>query len=476
MNEIFEKFKNLKVLVIGDVILDKYYNTNVSRISPEAPVPVAKFEYENLTLGGSANVALNLSSLGVQTSVIGKIGIDKDGQEIQRLFEENNIDFNPIFVTTQTISKIRIVSKSNQLLRLDFEEVEKYKSEEFNIIKTEINRLIDDIDIMIVSDYQKGVVDEDLIEYLSKSNKYISIDTKPGSFKEFNNFSLIKPNFNEAVGIAKSFGNFENFSNSNKDVEKLGKYLKEKLNCNFLITRSEMGASYIGDKTYHSSIENNEVIDVTGAGDTCISIFSCLDYLDVEKEKALEIMNAAAKIAVSKFGTYAPSINEIKNILMVEEFENVLTQDKLEIVVSKLKQEGKKIVFTNGCFDLLHKGHVSYLNKAKENGDILIVGLNSDSSVKKLKGESRPIIDESSRAFVLSNLKCVDYVVIFEEDNPIEIIKKIKPEFHVKGGDYDPEKMIETSTVRKFGGEVRIVKFDLSVSTSKIVKNIKKNG
>jgi len=482
MEKIFDKFKNIKVLVIGDIILDKYYYSDVQRISPEAPVPIAKYSDEKSVLGGAGNVALNLSKLGVQTSIIGKIGDDENAKIISNLFSENNINFIPIQVKSPTITKIRIVSKFHQLLRLDFENSDFYFNSSNSIFLEKLEKVINTFDIIIVSDYQKGVINSDLINYLSrindnkinkKNNKYIAIDTKPGSFKNFKGFSLVKPNFNEAVGIAKYLGFNKNLKNINSDVEELGIFLKEKLNSNVLITRSENGASFIGNNNiYHSNIKKSEIIDVTGAGDTCISIFSILDYLNIEKGIALNIMNLAAKIAVSKFGTYAPSIAEIKNEFFLDEFKNIIEYENIEKIVGKLKRENKKIVFTNGCFDLLHRGHIDYLNKAKNLGDVLIVGLNSDSSVKKLKGEKRPIIDEESRAFVLSNLKSVDYVVIFDDLTPINLIKKIKPDIHVKGGDYTKESLPETPIIESFGGKVKIIKADLTHSTSNIIKKI----
>ena len=313
---------------------------------------------------------------------------------------------------------------------------------------------------------------------MKKLKKYISIDAKPGIFSDFSGFSLVKPNFSEAVNFAKFLGNTKKFNNTDEDVEELISFLKKRLNSNILITRSEKGASFIenDNKILHSKTKVNEVNDVTGAGDTCISIFSCLNYLKYDSKKSLELMNIASKIVVSKFGTYAPNIEEIKNEFTKKEDWNIITSEKrLKEIVEEIKKEKKKIVFTNGCFDLLHKGHVSFLKKAKQLGDILIVGINSDESVKKLKGKDRPIIDEESRAFVLSNLKSVDYVVIFDELNPIKLIEKIKPKIHTKGSDYkSKENLIETKTVEKNGGKVVLLELEKDISTSNIIGKIRK--
>ncbi len=470
MYEIFEKIKDLRVLVIGDIILDKYYYTSVERISPEAPIPIAKFQKEKVILGGAANVAKNLVKLGCKTTLVGQVGKDKEAKIVKKLLNEDSIYFKEIIALENTISKTRIVSGSNQLIRLDYEET---KDIDFKKISSLIEKIINNFDLIIISDYKKGLITKDLIKYLKGIDKYISIDTKPGSFEDFENFSLIKPNFKEAVGIAEKLGSKETYNNNNDDVELLGKFLKTKLKANILITRSKSGASYIGNIIYHSKTEVSEIVDVTGAGDTCLSIFSVLDYLEIKKDTALKIMNVAAKITVSHLGTYSPSSEEIKKELFKEDISNIIGYENISILIENLKKDKKKIVFTNGCFDLLHRGHISLLKEAKSKGDILIVGINSDESVRKLKGNSRPIIDEESRAYVLSNLQVVDYVVIFNQLDPRKIIEIIKPDIHVKGGDYKKEELIETSTVEKFGGRVEIIKLSEGYSTTNIEKKIK---
>jgi D-beta-D-heptose 7-phosphate kinase/D-beta-D-heptose 1-phosphate adenosyltransferase len=474
MEDIFEKFKDLKVLVVGDVMLDKYYFTDVERISPEGPVPVAKYKYEKLTLGGGANVALNFANLGVEIKLIGKISIDEEGSKLQSLLKESNIEFIPILSKDKTITKTRIISGSNQLLRLDFEEKSKNTVEIEEIIKKEIKKAVEGVDIIIISDYNKGFINDNIVEYISSFNKYIAVDSKPGNLKKIHKINLLKPNFKEAKEFAKFLGDNENYSNTDLDVEELGTFLKEKLNTNILITRSGAGVSYFEDNLIlHEKIQKSEVFDVTGAGDTSIAIFSLLNYLEYDRGKSLKIMNAAAKITVSHLGIYAPKVFEIKEVLEEKSSTIITSQEKLLHIIDKLKSEKKRIVFTNGCFDLIHKGHIETLNKAKSFGDILILGLNSDSSVKRLKGEARPIIDENSRAYLTSHLKPVDYVVIFDEDTPIELIKLIKPNVHVKGGDYNKDKIPETKIVEENGGRVEIINFVDNFSTTNIIGKIK---
>ena len=477
MDDLIGRIKDLNILVIGDVILDKYYFTKVNRISPEAPVPVARFDSEKLVLGGAGNVAVNLKELGVNNvSIIGVIGADSDGKKIREEFKLNKINFLPIFSGEDTITKTRIISQGKQLLRLDFEKEPFYSKEKNNSIISEIKLIINSVDIVIVSDYVKGVLSKEILDYLKLTNKFLVADTKSKDILYYKNFNLITPNFLETYNVAKSLGYKEYIINENESIEKVGLFIKEKLNSNILITRSEMGVSFISKDINHANIENSQVYDVTGAGDTCISIFSVLNYLNYDIKKSLDLMNVAAKITVSKVGNYAPSFDEIKKEYLKEEFEYVLTKEKLLPIINNLKNNNKKIVFTNGCFDILHKGHISYLKNAKKQGDILIVGLNSDSSIKKLKGEERPIIDENSRSFVLSNLKSVDYVVIFDEDTPCELISYLKPDIHIKGGDYKKEDLPETKIVENYGGEVRILKYIENFSTSNIINKIKNDN
>ena len=472
MDNLKEKIKNLNVLIIGDIILDKYYFTDVEKISPEAPIPIAKFNSERLALGGAANVAINCSKLGAKTYIIGQIGSDEEGQTIKKLFTQEKITFFPIITKEKTITKTRILSRSAQLLRLDFEKNVQISYKE--IIKT-VNKISNKIDLILISDYRKGMISVELLKAFKSKKKYISLDTKPGVFKDLKGVALLKPNFKEAAIMAKELGFKSNISNIDSNVESIGKYLKKKLKTNLLITRSEKGATYIGKSIIHNKTINSEITDVTGAGDTCMAIFSILDYLNLNKKDALEIMNAAAKITVSHLGTYSPTIDEIKNELYKEDLKNIIQFNNINSLVNQLKLEKKKIVFTNGCFDILHKGHIDLLNKAKKLGDILIVGVNSDASIRRLKGNSRPIIDEASRAFMLSNLKSVDYVVIFEQDTPIELIKQIKPHIHVKGGDYIIDKMPETKVIKSYGGKVILIDLKYTSSTTKIVNKIK-NG
>jgi D-beta-D-heptose 7-phosphate kinase/D-beta-D-heptose 1-phosphate adenosyltransferase len=477
MDELENKIKKLNVLVVGDIILDKYYYTDVTRISPEAPVPIAKFKSETNILGGAGNVTLNLKKLGVENVYsVGIIGVDNSGKQIQEMFRIEEINFMPIFSYDDTITKTRIISDGKQLLRLDFEKDFNSYADLSKKIISEISLIISKIDIVIVSDYVKGCIRKEVLDYLKTTGIFLVADTKSTDIENFSDFNLITPNFTELSKIAEKLGFDGQIENTNLCIESVGGFVKNKLNSTLLITRSEMGVSLVDSDLNHCNIEKAKVFDVTGAGDTCASIFSCLYFLGHDKKSSLELMNAAARLTVSNVGNYAPTFYEIKDEFLKEEFDYLLTRDAAIKKMTELKSEGKKIVFTNGCFDILHKGHISYLTEAKAQGDVLIVVLISDASVRSLKGETRPIIDENSRSFVMSNLKDVDFVVIFDEQTPCEIIDALRPDIHVKGGDYKKGDMPETKIVEAYGGEVRILKFIDNNSTSKIIEKIRKYG
>lgn len=475
--ENLEKLSNrLKVLVVGDLILDKYLFTDVNRVSPEAPVPVARFSHEKSYVGGAGNVAYNVSKYVDEVYFIGQKGNDLEGDKLTDIFDEKNIIFSPVIIDENTITKTRIISRNSQLIRLDFE---KSNLEiESNLVISKIKYLIDKVDLVIVSDYNKGLISKGVLDYLRKVNKYVSLDVKPGRFESFENISLVKPNFSEAVSLAKQKNSKLSFENTDKNVEELGYFLSKEYKANFLITRSENGASYIGEEIVHNKIEISELRDVTGAGDTCISLFSLCDYLNLDLSKSLLLMNLAAKISIRHIGTYSPSFMELKNEIEKEEFDNIISKEKIGDILPSLRAKNKRIVFTNGCFDLIHKGHVDYLNKAKKTGDILIVGINSDESIKRLKGSSRPIIDEDSRAFVLSNLKSVDYVIVFDEGTPENLLEIIKPDYLVKGGDYELSEVVGKSYVESYGGCVKTIPVSKKDehSTSTIIDKIKDLG
>ncbi|MEM4259830.1 MAG: D-glycero-beta-D-manno-heptose-7-phosphate kinase [Candidatus Woesearchaeota archaeon] len=476
--EILNKFQNINIMVVGDIMLDKYIFGSVERISPEAPVPILKVNSEKYMLGAAANVANNIISLGGKAFLVGVIGNDEPGTIFLNELKNRNIASSGIILSSkiQTTQKVRVISKNNQLIRLDYEETE--NNEETALIKI-IQENIINFDLIIISDYAKGVITKNLIkttiELSKKYNKKIIVDTKPSHKEFFKDIYLIKLNQKETEGISqiKLF--------NEESVSIAARYIKEYLNCHVLITRGEKGMSLL-DKKNPGQIINiptqaKEVYDVSGAGDTTMAAIGLCIAAGANLVESVEIANYAAGIVVGKFGTSIVSLSELK-MRFEEQNKKIVSREKIIKILKYYKSMNKKIVFTNGCFDILHTGHVRLLQKAKSFGDILVVGLNTDESIKKIKGPERPIINQEDRAEILSSLDCVDYIVFFDENNPCEIISEIKPDIHVKGGDYNPndyKNMPEAKIVHEYGGEVKIINLVDGKSTTNIINKIKTN-
>lgn len=476
--DILQKLALKKILVIGDIMLDQYYYGTINRISPEAPVPVVKVEDTKGVLGGAANVANNLSKLGCRTYLIGTVGQDSSKNKIYELLEEQAINYNGIFVTEKpTITKIRVVGINQQVVRIDFEDNSETDDNIAYKIKNYLISLINEekIDAVIVSDYNKGMVTEELCQFIinncTKNKIPVIIDPKGTNWNKYNGADLVTPNIKEISDIFN-----EKILNNDDQIIKFGRQAKLEYNIkNLLITRSEKGMTLLtGDYIKHFPTVAQEVFDVSGAGDTVAAILTAMISLNVDYVEAVNISNIAAGIAVGHKGTYAVSIEEL--LSKIDNNSNYYSNKKLisfseiEILSSNLKKQKKEIVFTNGCFDILHVGHVTYLEKAKQLGDILIIGLNSDNSVKKLKGDSRPINSEIDRAKLLGALAFVDYIVIFDEDTPKNLIEKINPDYLVKGADYQLDQVIG----REYAKEVVLIDFEKGYSTTNIINKIKR--
>ncbi|VVB82631.1 FAD synthase [uncultured archaeon] len=451
---LLDNFSNAKIVVIGDVMLDKYIFGNVSRISPEAPVPIITVNEETYRLGGAANVAANISSLGGNVSLFGFVGNDENSKILSSLARETGIKYF-FDANHKTTVKERIIGREQQMIRLDREDnSQKYfPSRMLESLKRESL----DSDVIIVSDYAKGCVTEDLIKVLKSFNKKIIVDPKPQNTFLYSNSFLITPNEKEALEMS-----------SKKDVYSAGKYLKDNLNCNVLVTRGEKGMILFSDTQIEIPTVAKEIYDVTGAGDTAIATLSLALSCGSSLEEAVILANHSAGISVGKLGTSAVSIDELRKEFFQEEKNKILDYSALSEKLEQYHFQNKKICFTNGCFDILHPGHISYLNQAKKMGDVLIVGLNSDDSIKKLKGESRPINNQRDRATMLSALESVDVVTVFAEETPYELIRKIRPDVLVKGGDYSPEQIVG----REFAKETKIIPFLPGYSTTKIISKL----
>ena len=463
-----------RVTVVGDVMLDRYWYGNSSRISPEAPVPVVKVERYESRAGGAANVAINLASLGITSDIIGIIGKDESGELLKGLLKQQDIE--PRFIESPdlpTITKLRILSRHQQLLRVDFEEG--YSSVDQGHLLQTLRQSLRDTKVVICSDYGKGALSSvsTMIKECRMQNIPVLIDPKGSDFTKYRHATLLTPNMSEFETVVGPV-------HSNTELEEKGFNLIKELELDaLLITRSEDGMSLLvpGAKPLHIPTYAREVYDVTGAGDTVIATLAACLASGTDLPTACMIANRAAGIVVGKLGTSSVTPSELAEEIISHsdmlKHSGVMTEAELLHEVALLKEQGKRIVMTNGCFDILHRGHVEYLEQAKLLGDVLIVAVNSDESVARLKGPTRPIVPLENRMAVLAALSSVDMVVPFSEDTPQRLIAAVLPDVLVKGGDYQVEQIAGHKEVLAHGGKVKILNFTDNCSTSNIVAKIK---
>jgi len=466
-------FTKARILVAGDLMLDRYWHGTTSRISPEAPVPVVGISDVEERAGGAGNVALNITALGGQSRLLSLTGNDEPASVLKSLLEKNNIDCH--FVTVEgssTVTKLRIISRQQQLIRLDFEDG--FVNSDSRAIEEAFSQQLDQIDVVILSDYGKGTLDDvnRLILMAREKGQPVLVDPKGTDFNRYRNASVITPNLSEFEAVC---GPCEDEAMLvEKGMEALAEYDLTAL----LITRGEHGMTLLhrDAEPFHLPTHAREVFDVTGAGDTVIATLAAglaagLDYPD-----ATRLANHAAGVVVGKLGTATVSVRELQAAMLSHEplRRGVITESELEHVLEKAREGGERIIMTNGCFDILHPGHVAYLSQARELGDRLIVAVNDDDSVRRLKGENRPVNSLMQRMAVLSGLESVDWVVPFTEDTPERLICKILPDPLVKGGDYKPDQIAGADCVIENGGEVVIKQFIDGVSTSAIIDSIQK--
>ena len=462
--------KGVKILVVGDLMLDHYIWGSCDRISPEAPVQVVKINNETYTLGGAGNVVRNLLSLGANVSVASVLGDDEAGKKIKEKLAELNVKDELILTEKGRESSIksRIMASHQQVVRIDKESVVKINLEDELVLKVKEN--LTNFKAVLLSDYGKGVLSEkvcqEIINECVRLKIPVLIDPKGSDYSKYKNATLLTPNKKEASEAT-------NLKIKDKaELEKAIKQLKDELNLTYsIITISEEGIALYDDKLHIFAAKAKEVFDVTGAGDTVLATLGYMLATGADIKEAIKIANLAAAVVVAKIGSATASFSEIEQLLNSSfgaNFEHKLKSvEELEEILSQ--KDKKKVVFTNGCFDILHAGHVKYLARARELGDLLVVGLNSDASVKRLKGETRPINSQDDRACVLSGLGFVDYVVIFDEDTPLNLITKIKPDVLVKGADYKDKEVVGSEIVK----EVRLIDFVEGKSTTVIIKRIK---
>lgn len=465
------------ILVIGDLMIDHYLWGSCDRISPEAPVQVVNVKKENSVLGGAGNVINNLVSLGSSVEVISVIGDDSVANELKTLLSNIGVAFDNLVVEKgrKTSKKSRLMASNQQVLRYDSESVDEISKNSANKILEILEKNIKNYSAIILSDYKKGVLTttltQDIIKLANRNKIKVLADPKGKDFSKYKGAYTLTPNKKEAM---------EATNIDIKDEKSLVEALKSlKQNCNLevsLITLSEQGIAIFDDELFTSPTAAREVFDVTGAGDTVIASITFALSCGVDIKKAIYFANLAAGVVVGKIGSATASLDEIyeyeSQLNKSSSSSHIKTFDEIEKLAKKLHSQGKRIVFTNGCFDILHVGHVKYLEEAKSYGDVLILGLNADSSVRKLKGSSRPINSQDDRAYILASLESVDYVVIFEEETPYELIKLIKPHVLVKGGDYEGKEVVG----QDIADELKLVQFVDGKSTTNTIKRINENA
>lgn len=463
-------FNDARVLIIGDIMLDRYWSGETSRISPEAPVPVVAIQSQRDCLGGAGNVACNTRALGAQTKLISVLGDDDIGHLLLTMLKDKDITADCLLSEqAASISKLRILSQHQQLLRLDFDESLQFDQHAF---LAKIEQAISDCDVVILSDYGKGSLhDCQAIITLARAKQVpVLVDPKGSDFSRYRGATLITPNRKEFEAVVGPC------SDEATLIAKAEQLMADIELDALLLTRSEEGMSLFQKDRAAITIpaRAREVYDVTGAGDTVIAVTAACLAARCDLKEAVTLANVAASIVVGQLGTASVSQTELMrsvNALRATQ-SNILKANALDHIIGEAKSRGERIVFTNGCFDILHPGHVTYLKQAKTLGDRLIVALNDDASVKRLKGESRPINSLAKRAAVLAELACVDWVTDFSEDTPENLIKAIQPDVLVKGGDYVAESVVGYDFVTSYGGEVIILDFVDGCSTTKLIADI----
>ncbi len=465
-------FEQARVLVVGDVMLDRYWHGVTSRISPEAPVPVVHVGESEERAGGAANVALNIAALGVQTRLLGVTGNDEAAALLEALLSGAGIDCQlQKIADTATVTKLRIISRHQQLIRLDFEDG--FDAIDSDALMAHYRQGLEHCDVVVLSDYGKGTLAnvEHLIAAARAAGKPVLIDPKAQDFSRYRGATLITPNMAEFELVAGHCADEQALMD--KSAALLAQHDLEAL----LVTRGEHGMTLLrrGEPEFHLPTQAREVFDVTGAGDTVISVLAAALAAGETLPSATALANLAAGIVVGKLGTASVSVPELRRTVLMGQDAGFgeMNHEQLRIAVADARSHGERIVMTNGCFDILHAGHVLYLNQARRLGERLIVAVNDDASVKRLKGKGRPINPLERRMTVLAALESVDWVVPFSENTPQQLICDIKPDLLVKGGDYRPEDIAGYDCVRQAGGDVVVLDFAEGCSTSELIETIK---
>jgi len=474
----YPDFSKCHVIVVGDVMLDVYLWGDVERISPEAPVPVVRIREKTRTLGGAGNVTLNLAGLKCPATLLGVRGDDISGQALSETFARNGIREDLIVSAgVPTTTKTRIIGQGQQLVRLDEEDPSEISPLLQQQILDRLDALLTDAGAVIISDYGKGMfkgtLAQDIIRRCRPLHIPVFVDPKGNNWKRYAGAACITPNLAE-FNLAAPFDKQDPWQ-----LEQQARRMIEQLALsNLMVTRGPQGMSLFSGNAnpIHIPAEAREVFDVSGAGDTVIAVLAAGVAAGLTVAEAAELANTAAGIVVGKIGTRPISCAELKTAVKGRKLNltgKFCDPAEAARIISDWKEEGKRVVFTNGCFDILHIGHIKLLHAAADEGDKLVVGLNSDISVKRLKGDCRPVMPEEDRAALLASIRCVDMVVIFEQDTPIELIAAFEPDVIVKGGDYSPETVVGHDIVERRGGKTVIIPLIDGVSTTSVIRSMK---
>jgi len=481
LNLLWEKGSERHVVCVGDVMLDAFYYGDASRISPEAPIPVLRIEKKIQTLGGAANVVNNLRSLSVAASLVGIVGDDEEAKIIENLLEAQQVSSKDLIKDSshQTIIKNRYIAQDQQLLRVDFEKVDGYAKHLTDSVLDRTKKLLEKAHVLVLSDYGKGVLTPHVIQEILKEtrrqNKISIIDPKGQDYSIYRGATFLTPNkkeLKEATGMP---------TNTDEEVVRAAQKLIHDHGIeNVLATRSEKGMTLVkatGD-IHHFRVVAKEVYDVSGAGDTVVATLAAALSMGDTVEESVHLANLAGSVVVGKMGTATVSLSELEDAMVLEDHYDdvrgpkVVTLAQAEIKIREWKSNNLKVGFTNGCFDLLHLGHLKILQESKAQCDRLIVAVNTDDSVRRAKGPTRPVHNEFIRSTILSALSFVDLVILFGEDTPQKLIETLIPDVLVKGADYKISEVVGADIVQKNGGIVHLVELVDGQSTTKTVAKI----
>jgi D-beta-D-heptose 7-phosphate kinase/D-beta-D-heptose 1-phosphate adenosyltransferase len=465
--------KTPKILVLGDLMIDHYLWGSCNRISPEAPVQVVNVDSESTSLGGAGNVISNLKALGAEVDIMSVIGKCEASEELKSLLVDIKVDTKYLITQKDRIAskKSRIIATQQQVVRYDRENTDEINDLSQKLILKNFKSIVKNYDVILLSDYGKGLLTstltQKLISIANKNNKRVLVDPKGLDYSKYEGAYLLTPNKKEAGEAIHS-----DIKDGKSLLDAINR-LKEKYKLTVsLITLSDQGVAIFDNSLRIHPTAAREVFDVTGAGDTILASLGFALSCNKDIDEAVKFANLAAGVVIGKIGSATATLNEIleyeSHLNKSTSDEHIKTWKEISHIVSELKNKKKKIIFTNGCFDILHIGHIKYLEEAKSFGDILILGLNSDDSVKRLKGDNRPINIQNDRAYILASIEAVDFVVIFDEDTPFDLIKLINPDVLVKGGDYADKEVVGHDLVK----ELKLVKFIDGKSTSKNIERI----